>query len=148
MISYYDLVNFIESLGEEAYDKNIITRLNCLQVSLEGDRYYRFLDHLSLMIQARLNNAFNNLINELKNIKNDDKLFENEFKKYTDEVSLCFEIASVKFVHEDNLIELGRVIMNTNNELLDQLKKEINTDDEDIIDIIDKAYLEENSGNN
>lgn len=145
MISYYDLVNFLETLSNDKNDDSIVERLNSLNVSLEGDRYYRFLDHLSLMIQNRLTNAFNELISEKEDIKNDDRLFEDKFKDYTDEVSLCFQIASTKLVNEENQIEIGRIIMNVNNTLLNQLKDVLDTDDEDIIRIIDNAYLEENN---
>lgn len=145
MISYYDLVNFLETLSNDKNDDSIVERLNSLNVSLEGDRYYRFLDHLSLMIQNRLTNAFNELISEKEDIKNDDRLFEDKFKDYTDEVSLCFQIASTKLVNEENQIEVGRIIMNVNNTLLNQLKDVLDTDDEDIIRIIDNAYLEENN---
>ena len=145
MISYYDLVNFLETLSNDKNVDSIVERLNSLNVSLEGDRYYRFLDHLSLMIQNRLTNAFNELISEKEDIKNDDRLFEDKFKDYTDEVSLCFQIASTKLVNEENQIEVGRIIMNVNNTLLNQLKDVLNTEDEDIIRIIDNAYLEENN---
>lgn len=145
MISYYDLVNFLETLSNDKNVDSIVERLNSLNVSLEGDRYYRFLDHLSLMIQNRLTNAFNELISEKEDIKNDDRLFEDKFKDYTDEVSLCFQIASIKLVNEENQIEVGRIIMNVNNTLLNQLKDVLDTDDEDIIRIIDNAYLEENN---
>lgn len=145
MISYYDLVNFLETLSNDKNVDSIVERLNSLNVSLEGDRYYRFLDHLSLMIQNRLTNAFNELISEKEDIKNDDRLFEDKFKDYTDEVSLCFQIASTKLVNEENQIEVGRIIMNVNNTLLNQLKDALDTDDEDIIRIIDNAYLEENN---
>lgn len=144
MISYYDLVNFLETLSNDKNVDSIVERLNSLNVSLEGDRYYRFLDHLSLMIQNRLTNAFNELISDKEDIKNDDRLFEDKFKDYTDEVSLCFQIASTKLVNEENQIEVGRIIMNVNNTLLNQLKDVLDTDDEDIIRIIDNAYLEEN----
>lgn len=144
MISYYDLVNFLETLSNDKNVDSIVERLNSLNVSLEGDRYYRFLDHLSLMIQNRLTNAFNELVSEKEDIKNDDRLFEDKFKDYTDEVSLCFQIASTKLVNEENQIEVGRIIMNVNNTLLNQLKDVLDTDDEDIIRIIDNAYLEEN----
>lgn len=145
MISYYDLINFLETLSNDKNVDSIVERLNSLNVSLEGDRYYRFLDHLSLMIQNRLTNAFNELISEKEDIKNDDRLFEDKFKDYTDEVSLCFQIASTKLVNEENQIEVGRIIMNVNNTLLNQLKDVLDTDDEDIIRIIDNAYLEENN---
>lgn len=144
MISYYDLVNFLDSLSSEKTDNSIIDRLNSLNVSLDGDRYYRFLDHLSLLIKIRLTNQYDNLINERDRISNDDRLFDDEFKNYTDEVSLCFKIAGINLVHEENQIEVGRIIMNINNNLLNQLKDILNTNDEDILRIINNAYLEEN----
>lgn len=144
MISYYDLVNFLDSLSSEKTDNSIIDRLNSLNVSLDGDRYYRFLDHLSLLIKIRLTNQYDNLINERDRISNDDRLFDDEFKNYTDEVSLCFKIAGINLVHEENQIEIGRIIMNINNNLLNQLKDILNTNDEDILRIINNAYLEEN----
>ena len=45
MISYYDLVNFLESLLTEPRSDSIVERLNSLDVNLEGDRYFRFLDN-------------------------------------------------------------------------------------------------------
>ena len=144
MISYYDLVNFLDSLSGEKTDNSIIDRLNSLNVSLDGDRYYRFLDHLSLLIKIRLTNQYDNLINERDRISNDDRLFDDEFKNYTDEVSFCFKIAGINLVHEENQIEVGRIIMNINNNLLNQLKDILNTNDEDILRIINNAYLEEN----
>lgn len=144
MISYYDLVNFLDSLSSEKTDNSIIDRLNSLNVSLDGDRYYRFLDHLSLLIKVRLTNQYDKLVNDRDRISNDDRLFDDEFKNYTDEVSLCFKIAGINLVHEENQIEVGRIIMDINNNLLSQLKDILNTDDEDILRIINNAYLEEN----
>lgn len=144
MISYYDLVNFLDSLSSDKTDNSIIDRLNSLNVSLDGDRYYRFLDHLSLLIKVRLTNQYDKLVNDRDRISNDDRLFDDEFKNYTDEVSLCFKIAGINLVHEENQIEVGRIIMDINNNLLSQLKDILNTDDEDILRIINNAYLEEN----
>lgn len=148
MISYYDLVNLLDTISDEKQDNDIVLRLNSLEVTLEGERYYRFLDHLSLTIQDRLHNAYDALIKKIDEVKDDakrdDELFYELFKMYTDEVSLCFQIASVKLVHEENQIELGRVIMNVNNELLHELTKYLKSDNEEINHIIEDAYLEEN----
>lgn len=148
MISYYDLVNLLDTISDEKQDNGIIERLNSLEVNLEGERYYRFLDHLSLTIQDRLHNAYDALIKRIDEVKEDarrdDELFNELFKMYSDEVSLCFQIASVKLVHEENQIELGRVIMNVNNELLHKLVSYLKADNEEINHIIEDAYLEEN----
>lgn len=143
MISYYDLVNFLESLLTEPRSDSIVERLNSLDVNLEGDRYFRFLDHLSLLIQDRLSNAYNNLLDKIPSIGNDDNRFSIEFKEYTDEVSLVFSIASIKLVHEENQMQLGRIIMQTNNKILDEIKKNYLDEDTFIMNTINNAYLEE-----
>ena len=123
MISYYDLVNFLESLVNEPRSDSIVERLNSLDVNLEGDRYFRFLDHLSLLIQDRLSNAYKNLLDKIPSIGNDDNRFSIEFKEYTDEV--------------------GRIIMQTNNKILDEIKKNYFDEDTFIMNTINNAYLEE-----
>lgn len=144
MISYYDLVNFLESLTDEPRSDSIIERLNSLEVDLEGDRYFRFLDHLSLLIQNRLNKAYATFLNKIPSIGNDDNRFSMEFKEYTDEVSLDFSIASIKLVHKENQMELGRTIMKSNNRVLDEIKKNYSDNDTFIMNTINNAYLEEN----
>lgn len=144
MISYYDLVNFLESLTDEPRSDSIIERLNSLEVDLEGDRYFRFLDHLSLLIQNRLNKAYTTFLDKIPSIGNDDNRFSMEFKEYTDEVSLDFSIASIKLVHKENQMELGRTIMKSNNRVLDEIKKNYSDNDTFIMNTINNAYLEEN----
>lgn len=144
MISYYDLVNFLESLTDEPRSDSIIERLNSLEVDLEGDRYFRFLDHLSLLIQNRLNKAYTTFLNKIPSIGNDDNRFSMEFKEYTDEVSLDFSIASIKLVHKENQMELGRTIMKSNNRVLDEIKKNYSDNETFIMNTINNAYLEEN----
>lgn len=144
MISYYDLVNFLETLTDEPRSDSIIERLNSLEVDLEGDRYFRFLDHLSLLIQNRLNKAYITFLDKIPSIGNDDNRFSMEFKEYTDEVSLDFSIASIKLVHKENQMELGRTIMKSNNRVLDEIKKNYSDNDTFIMNTINNAYLEEN----
>ncbi len=144
MISYYDLVNFLESLADEPRSESIVERINSLEVDLAGDRYFRFIDHLSLLIQNRLNNAYRVLLDKLPSIGVDDNRFSIEFKEYTDEVSLDFLIASSKLVREENQVQLGRKIMESNNRILDEIKKNYSTDDTFIMNTINNAYLEEN----
>lgn len=143
MISYYDLVNFLESLVNEPRSDSIVERLNSLEVNLEGDRYFRFLDHLSLLIQDRLSNAYKNLLDKIPSIGVDDNRFSIEFKEYTDEVSLDFSIASIKLVHEENQMQLGRTIMESNNRILDEIKRNYSGEDTFIMNTINNAYLEE-----
>ena len=98
---------------------------------------------LSLLIQDRLSNAYKNLLDKIPSIGNDDNRFSIEFKEYTDEVSLVFSIASIKLVHEENQMQLGRIIMQTNNKILDEIKKNYFDEDTFIINTINNAYLEE-----
>lgn len=143
MISYYDLVNFLESLIDEPRNNSIIERINSLEVNLDGDRYFRFLDHLSYLIQERLTNAYNLFLDKIPSIGVDDNRFSIEFKEYTDEVSLDFLIASNKLVHEENQVQLGRKIMESNNRILDEIKKNYSNEDTFIMNTINNAYLEE-----
>lgn len=143
MISYYDLVNFLESLVDEPRNESIIERLNSLEVNLDGDRYYRFLDHMSLLIQDRLDKAYNTFLDKMASIGTDDNRFSIEFKELTDEVSLDFQMASIKLIREENQMELGRTIMKSNNRILDEIKKGYSNEDTFIMNTINNAYLEE-----
>lgn len=80
---------------------------------------------MSLLIQDRLSNAYKNLLDKIPSIGVDDNRFSIEFKEYTDEVSLDFSIASIKLVHEENQMQLGRTIMESNNRILDEIKKKL-----------------------
>lgn len=143
MISYYDLVVFLDTISKEKRDEAIVNKLNNLEVKLEGERYFRFLDHLSLLIQDRLNNSCKELINKQDEIGDNFDVFSNQFSEYADEVSLCFKIASINIVHEENKIELGRTIMETNNLILDKIKQCFNTSNASILNLIDETYLVE-----
>ena len=98
---------------------------------------------MSLLIQDRLSNAYKNLLDKIPSIGVDDNRFSIEFKEYTDEVSLDFSIASIKLVHEENQMQLGRTIMESNNRILDEIKRNYSDEDTFIMNTINNAYLEE-----
>ena len=63
MISYYDLVELLHSYSKEPINETLISNLNNLEVDLKGDRYFRFIDHLTILISERLENALINFEN-------------------------------------------------------------------------------------
>lgn len=142
MISYYDLVELLHSYSKEPINETMISNLNNLEVDLKGDRYFRFIDHLTILISERLENALINFENKMMNTVLNKNNFIIEFREILQEITFVKELASVKLVLDENKEEFERTIKKSINNMLDRITDIYlsNTDDKFVLEEIKNAY--------
>lgn len=142
MISYYDLVELLHSYSKEPINETMISNLNNLEVDLKGDRYFRFIDHLTILISERLENALINFENKMMNTVLNKNNFIIEFREILQEITFVKELASIKLVLDENKEEFERTIKKSINNMLDRITDIYlsNTDDKFVLEEIKNAY--------
>lgn len=142
MISYYDLVELLHSYSKEPINETMISNLNNLEVDLKGDRYFRFIDHLTILISERLENALINFENKMMNTVLNKNNFIIEFREILQEIAFVKELASIKLVLDENKEEFERTIKKSINNMLDRITDMYlsNTDDKFVLEEIKNAY--------
>lgn len=142
MISYYDLVELLHSYSKEPINETMISNLNNLEVDLKGDRYFRFIDHLTILISERLENALINFENKMMNTVLNKNNFIIEFREILQEITFVKELASIKLVLDENKEEFERTIKKSINNMLDRITDMYlsNTDDKFVLEEIKNAY--------
>lgn len=142
MISYYDLVELLHSYSNEPINETMISNLNNLEVDLKGDRYFRFIDHLTILISERLENALINFENKMMNTVLNKNNFIIEFREILQEITFVKELASIKLVLDENKEEFERTIKKSINNMLDRITDIYlsNTDDKFVLEEIKNAY--------
>lgn len=142
MISYYDLVELLHSYSKEPINETMISNLNNLEVDLKGDRYFRFIDHLTILISERLENALINFENKMMNTVLNKNNFIIEFREILQEITFVKELASIKLVLDENREEFERTIKKSINNMLDRITDMYlsNTDDKFVLEEIKNAY--------
>lgn len=142
MISYYDLVELLHSYSKEPINETLISNLNNLEVDLKGDRYFRFIDHLTILISERLENALINFENKMMNTVLNKNNFIIEFREILQEITFVKELASIKLVLDENKEEFERTIKKSINNMLDRITDMYlsNTDDKFVLEEIKNAY--------
>lgn len=142
MISYYDLVELLHSYSKEPINETMISNLNNLEVDLKGDRYFRFIDHLTILITERLENALINFENKMMNTVLNKNNFIIEFREILQEITFVKELASIKLVLDENKEEFERTIKKSINNMLDRITDIYlsNTDDKFVLEEIKNAY--------
>lgn len=142
MISYYDLVELLHSYSKEPINETLISNLNNLEVDLKGDRYFRFIDHLTILITERLENALINFENKMMNTVLNKNNFIIEFREILQEITFVKELASIKLVLDENKEEFERTIKKSINNMLDRITDMYlsNTDDKFVLEEIKNAY--------
>lgn len=140
MTSYYDLVELLHSFVNEPPSETFLNNLDNLNIDLRGDRYFRFIDHLTILISERLENSFYNFENKMINTNINRNNFTIEFREILHEIDFCKRLASCKLVLDENREEFLRTIRKSINNILDRIKELIIDNDDFILEEIDKAY--------
>ena len=142
MMTYYEMVVYLETLIKEPRSENIINKLNNINIDLKGDRYFRFIDHVSNLIHDRLENALYVLNTKLvaKHMNSDE--FSIEFNEFISEVEFVLKITQIKIINDENREELIKSIFESNNNMLDKIKTYFGEgiEDEIILSKIDSFY--------
>lgn len=142
MTSYYDLVEILHNYSKEPINETLIENLNNMNVDLRGDRYYRFIDHLTILISERLENALYAFENKMMNTVLNKNNFIIEFREVLKEIAFVKELASIKLVLNENKEEFDKSIKKSINNMLDRISDLYlsNTNDQFVLDEIKNAY--------
>lgn len=121
-MTYYELIVYLDTISNEVRSEKVLDKLNNLNIYLKGDRYFRFIDHLSNLIQDRLDNAFYSLKSKIlaKHMNIDE--FSLELEDLVNEIEFNIKIANIKIVENENKEELIKSIYKSNNSMLDAIK--------------------------
>ena len=144
MMTYYELIDFLESIVNSSKEDKNLNQLNSFNVSLKGDRYFRFIDQMSYVIKERLTIALDNIVNKIKieNINYD--LFVIEFNDLLNEFEYCKKLINIKLIQENNRSELYTTLNSSINNILNVISGYFdNTSNEEIMKLIKKNYIKE-----
>lgn len=144
-MTYYEMINYLESIKDSVRNDEMIAKLNNTQIDLEGDRYYRFVDHIAQLIQYRLEKLYDSFRSKIFYQEVSNEVFSLEFEEFKSEVTFMYKLAQIKLLKEENSKELIKSISTSNNKMLDEIKKlyEDNQNAIIILELINNAYREE-----
>lgn len=117
MVTYYEMIDFIEKMKTAPRKDENINYLKNTKIDMPGNVLYRFMDHIIDLIQARLNNSLDNFIGKLKTIRSDDNLFSLEVLEIKKEIDYSIKIATNVNLPDDNKQRLKETIKNYANDV-------------------------------
>ena len=112
MITYYEMINYLEELKKSPKDDVKLLFLKEHHIDMPGNVMYRYIDNITDLIKTRLNNAIDNFILKLKNIKTDDNLFSLEIIELKKEISYDLKIVNSINIPIENKNKLKETIKN------------------------------------
>lgn len=144
-MTYYELVNYLENLSTKSEIlKSDIDFINSKEISLEGERYIRFINQVNYVMGERLFNFSDRVQERLMGpyLENDElSLLLSPLK---DEIEYLKLLLNIKYIREENKKAYIKSIIEENNKILDRFKEYFDSDD-DRLNIINAYYLEENN---
>lgn len=117
MITYYEMVDYIEKMKSSPRDEKKINFLSSHKIYTPGNVLYRFIDHIIDLIRTRLNKALDNFILKIKTIGKDETLFSLEILEIKKEINYVASIAKNVNIPKENKHKLKETIMNFANEV-------------------------------
>ena len=120
-MTYFELVSYLQELINRPIDQNNIDYLNNINISLDGERYYRFIEQIKIVITERLNKKVRELREKLISEYLDADTLSIEASNIRDEIKYCQDIVRCKLILPDNQQIFISTIKSTNNTLVDTL---------------------------
>lgn len=139
MITYFELVTFLEAWHLEPRNNDLLNRLNEIKVDLSGDRYHRFINHMHLLLDERLTNSFSKIIENMDTIREDYDSFSEYYNDFIKETNFLFEILQTTLINEEERYTLKSYVIDVNNKAMDDLKKYVNNSR--ILNLIESGYI-------
>ena len=140
-MTYYELVNFLYGLIDTPIEYKNIEFLNSVNITLEGERYQRFLDQLAIVVSERMSHVINNLKDKLVSEYLDANTLIIETSNLANEMKYCKSLCNTLLVKPENQKEFNTSIVDTNNKLVDAVLEFFN--DEERKDIVKRLYMKE-----
>ena len=119
MITYYEMISFLEEMKNCPKDENKLVFLKNHNIYTPGNTLYRYINHIDELIRTRLNNAVDNFIYKLKTINKDENLFSLEIIEIKKELYYIFKIINNINIPDKNKIQLKK----TTNAFADEIEK-------------------------
>lgn len=117
MITYYELINYIEKMKTAPRDDKNITFLTNNKTHMPGNVLYRFIDHIIDLIRTRLNKALDDFILKIKTSGKDENIFSLEVLEIKKEIKYVIAISKCINIPEENKNKLKQTITNFANEV-------------------------------
>lgn len=117
MITYYEMIDYIEKMKTSPRDDKNITFLSTNKIYMPGNVLYRFIDHIVDLIRTRLNKSIDDFILKIKTIGNNENLFSLEILEIKKEITYVTKIAKNVNIPEENKNKLKQTITNFANEV-------------------------------
>ncbi len=138
--TYFELINYIYSLeNKDNIDSETISQFNKYNVYLEGERYNRFINHLTNLLDERINEKYSYIINKVIYLEN-EREFEDNINLFFDESNSQINLINNKLVKDNEKQKLLEFIKTNNNEVIDRLKKYYDKYN-NIINFLDNYYI-------
>ena len=123
MITYYEMIDFLEKMKFSPKDENKLVFLKNHTIYAPGNSLYRYIDHLDDLIRTRLNNCIDNFIAKIKTVSKDENLFSLEIIEIKKEVEYVYKITDNINIPDDNKNNLKESINNFSNEIEEILEE-------------------------
>lgn len=117
MITYYEMIDYIEKMKASPRDDKNITFLSTNKIYMPGNVLYRFIDHIVDLIRTRLNKSLDDFILKIKTISKDENLFSLEVLEIKKEINYVINISNCVNIPEENKNKLKETITNFANEV-------------------------------
>lgn len=119
-MTYYEWVEFLDSIKTSPRDNKIIEKLQGGTLALDGNVLYRFINHINDLIRYRLSTT---LEKTLKNISSNSNInsFNLEIIDIKKELHFCLQITKIPFLPIENKQNFVTSINHFANEINDAL---------------------------
>lgn len=141
-MTYYELVSYLDSLIIKPITDREIEYLNNSMISLSGDRYLRFIEHLSYLITERFKTYLTNISDKMGDSYLDSQQLTIELSTLKEEVNIANKLSSIKLVKEENQKELKKSIIKGNNVIIDTIRT-VFVSDEERLNVLNTYELKE-----
>lgn len=126
MITYYEMIEYIEKLKTAPRnDKNITYFINH-KIHMPGNVLYRFIDHITDLTRTRLNNSLDNFIDKIKIVGKDENTFSLEILEIKKEIDYLINITKAINIPEENKNKLKETIHEFSTEVKQVLENNAN----------------------
>lgn len=141
-MTYYELVELLDSYIYSPRDEKIIDNLNNIEIDLRGDRYFRFIDHISYLIEERLKNSSYNFEDKIITQGYNDNIAVIEFNEVIKEINFINKLSKIKLIKLDNQQEFEKSIKESVKNILNKLLEEFKDDKYYVLQTEIKRYCE------
>ena len=123
MITYYEMIDFLEKLKASPKDERNLVFLKDHTTYTSGNSLYRLIDHIDDVIRTRLNNSLDKFILNIKTISKNENMFSLEIIEIKKELKYVYDIANYINIPEENKNKLKEAINSFSNEIEEILEE-------------------------